>query len=161
MSDSSRNIYWCIPKYKRKRIRYNIPILVWYTSWYDDPTNPLCLAGIVDRVLTQWCADYCIVGSLPTRDGPLCAVCMSLCVAPSFAVLPGVLMYVSYMGELTVWIVFPTVAIHMYRSSPLVPLDSCLTAAACLSSACKCMFIRCVTSQWFGVTSWVCSLRGH
>ena len=31
---------------------------------------------------------------------------------------------------------FPTVAIHMYRSSPLVPLDSCLTAAACLSSAC-------------------------
>ena len=22
------------------------------------------------------------------------------------------------------------------------------------------MFIRCVTSQWFGVTSWVCSLRG-
>ena len=44
----------------------------------------------------------CIVGSLPTRDGPLCAVCMLLCVAPSFAVLPGVLMYVSYMGELTV-----------------------------------------------------------
>ena len=33
---------------------------------------------------------------------PLCAVCMLLCVAPSFAVLPGVLMYVSYMGELTV-----------------------------------------------------------
>ena len=29
-------------------------------------------------------------------------------------------MYVSYMGELTVWIVFPTVAIHMYRSSPFV-----------------------------------------
>ena len=25
----------------------------------------------------------------------------------------------------------------MYRSSPLVPLDSCLTAAACLSSACS------------------------
>ena len=44
-------------------------------------------------------------------------------------------MCVSYMGELTVWIVFPTVAICMYRSSPLVPLDSCLTAAACLSSA--------------------------
>ena len=22
------------------------------------------------------------------------------------------------------------------------------------------MFIRCVTSQWFGVTSWVCILRG-
>ena len=65
-----------------------------------------------------------------------CAVCMLLCMAPSFAVLPGVLMYVSYMGELTVCIVFPTVAIRMYRSSPLVPLDSCLTAAACLSSAC-------------------------
>ena len=46
-------------------------------------------------------------------------------------------MYVSYMGELTVWIVFPTVVIRMYRSSPLVPLDSCLTAAACLSSACS------------------------
>ena len=27
-------------------------------------------------------------------------------------------------------------AIRMYRSSPLVPLDSCLTAAACLFSAC-------------------------
>ena len=40
------------------------------------------------------------------------------------------------MGKLTVWIVFPTVAIRMNRSSPLVPLDSCLTAAACLSSAC-------------------------
>ena len=47
-------------------------------------------------------ADYCIVGSLPNRDGPLCAVCMLMCVAPSFAVLPGVLMYVSYMGELIV-----------------------------------------------------------
>ena len=53
-------------------------------------------------VLTQWCADLCIVGSLPTRDGLLCAVCMLLCVVPSFAVLPGVLMCVSYMGELTV-----------------------------------------------------------
>ena len=86
------------------------------------------LSGVLTNAL--------IVGSLPTRDGPLCAVCMLLCVAPNFAVLPGVLMCVSYMGELTVWIVFPTVAIRMYRSSPLVPLDSCLTAAACLSSAC-------------------------
>ena len=25
----------------------------------------------------------------------------------------------------------------MYRSLPMVPLDSCLTAAACLSSACS------------------------
>ena len=41
------------------------------------------------------------------------------------------------MEELTVWLVFPTVAILMYRSSALVPLDSCLTAAACLSSACS------------------------
>ena len=41
------------------------------------------------------------------------------------------------MGELIVWIVFPTVTICMYRSSPLVPLGSCLTAAACLSSACS------------------------
>ena len=41
------------------------------------------------------------------------------------------------MGELIVWIVFSTVAIRMYRSSPLVPLDSCLAAAACLSSACS------------------------
>ena len=32
---------------------------------------------------------------------------------------------------------FHTVAICMYRSSPLVPLDSCLTAVACLSSACS------------------------
>ena len=40
-----------------------------------------------------------------------------------------------HMGELTVWIVFPIVAIRVHRSSPLVPLDSCLTAAACLSTA--------------------------
>ena len=43
----------------------------------------------------------------------------AVCMAPSFAVLPGVLMYVSYMEELTVLIVFPTVAMRMYRS-PLV-----------------------------------------
>ena len=96
----------------------------------------------------------------PSKAGPAALVCMLLCAVPSFAVLPGVLMCVSYMGELTAWIVFPTVAIRMYRSSPLVPLDSCLTAVACLSSACQRMFIRCVTSKWFGVTSWVCSLRG-
>ena len=30
-----------------------------------------------------------------------------------------------------------TVAIRMHKSSPLVPLVSCLTAAACLSSACS------------------------
>ena len=42
-----------------------------------------------------------------------------------------------HVEELTVWIVFPTVAIHVYKSSPLVPMDSCLTAAACLSSACS------------------------
>ena len=40
-----------------------------------------------------------------------------------------------HMGELTVWIVLPTVAMRMHRSSPLVPLDVCLTAAACYSSA--------------------------
>ena len=51
------------------------------------------------RVLTQWCADKCIVGSLLTRDGPLCAVCMLLYVAPSFAVLPGAFMYVSYIAN--------------------------------------------------------------
>ena len=43
----------------------------------------------------------------------------------------------SCMGELTVCIVFPTVAIRMHRLSPLVPLDIPLTAAACLSSACS------------------------
>ena len=32
---------------------------------------------------------------------------------------------------------FLTVVICMYRSSPLVPLDSCLTAAARLFSACS------------------------
>ena len=36
-----------------------------------------CLADIVGRVLTQWCADSCIVGSLPNRDRPLCL--SSLC----------------------------------------------------------------------------------
>ena len=63
------------------------------------------------------------------------------------------------MGELTVWIVLYTVAIRMYRQLPMVPLDSCLTAAACLSSACYRMFIRCIKSQWFGVTSWVCTMQ--
>ena len=33
------------------------------------------------------------------------------------------------MGEFNVWIVFPTVAIRICGSSPLVQLDSCLTAA--------------------------------
>ena len=33
--------------------------------------------------------------------------------------------------EFTVLIVFPTLPIRMYRSSSLVPLGSCLTAAAC------------------------------
>ena len=61
-------------------------------------------------------------------------VCMLLCAVPSFTVLPC--MY-SYMGELIVLIVFTTVAIRMYRSLPLFSLDSCLTAAACLSSACS------------------------
>ena len=36
-----------------------------------------------------------------------------------------------------VWIVFPTVAICMYILSPLVVLDSCLNAAACLPCACS------------------------
>ena len=35
----------------------------------------------------------------------------------------------------SVWIVFPTFAMRIYRSSPLVTLDSCLTAVVCLSSA--------------------------
>ena len=41
------------------------------------------------------------------------------------------------MGSYSVLIVFPTVAIRMNRTSPLVPLDNCLTAVACLSSACS------------------------
>ena len=38
------------------------------------------------------------LGSLPTRDGLLCAVCMLLCMALGFAVLPGVLMNVFIHG---------------------------------------------------------------
>ena len=94
----------------------------------------ICLAGIVVRVLTQWCADLCIVGSLPTRDGLLCAVCMFLCMALSFSVLP--LVCIIHGGVNCLNIGPYTVVISMYRSSPLVPLKSCLTAAACLSSAC-------------------------
>ena len=48
-----------------------------------------------------------------------------------FAVLPGVLMLLSYMGELTVWIVFPTVAIRMYRSLPSVPIGQ-LSDCSCM-----------------------------
>ena len=64
----------------------------------------------------------------------LCAVCMLLCVALSFAALPGVLIY-SYGG---INCLAPTVALRMHSSQPLVPFDSCLTAVtvACLSSAC-------------------------
>ena len=59
-------------------------------------------------------------------------------------------MYVSYMGELTVWIVFPTVAICMYKSSPLVPLDSCLTAVARVSSACACLLVH-LPLTWYSI----------
>ena len=63
----------------------------------------------------------------------------------------------SYMGNLTVLIVFPSVVIRMHRSSPLVPLDSCLTAAACLSSACS--FAVSQASDLALLYSWVCTLR--
>ena len=51
----------------------------------------------------------------------------------SFTALPGVLMYVSYMGELTVWIVFPTVAIRIYR---FIAIGSIVQL-----SNCSCMFL--------------------
>ena len=70
----------------------------------------------------------CIAGLIPTRD---CAVpSQGLCVVPSFLCVTRNTRIL--MGELTVWIVFSTVAIRMYRSSPLVPLGSCLTAAVWL-----------------------------
>ena len=78
--------------------------------------------------------------------------------ALSFAVLLGVLMYESYMGELTVWIVFPTVAICMYRLSPLVPSNSCLTAVASFSSACSIAVSR--ASDFALLVGYLCSLRG-
>ena len=100
-----------------------------------------------------YCAVSRLVGSIPRREEKLCAFCMLLFAVTCFAVLPGTLINL-YTRELTVWIVFPTVVIRMYRLTPLVPLDSSLTAAACLSSACLRMFIRRVKSQWFGVTSY-------
>ena len=102
-------------------IKFFFTFITFMPGWHS---GLLCwLSGVLNYNALQ-------VRSQPCRDGPLCAVCILLCMAISFAVLPGVLMYVSYMGELTVWIVFPTVAVWMYRSSPLVPLDSCLTATA-------------------------------
>ena len=67
--------------------------------------------------------------------------CLLLYAVPSFAVLPGVLMYVFIHGGVNClnndsYRCYTYIYIYMYRSSPLVPLDSCLTAAACLSSAC-------------------------
>ena len=38
-------------------------------------------------------AHGCHTISLPTRDGQLCVVCMLMCTVPSFAVLPGVLIF--------------------------------------------------------------------
>ena len=76
--------------------KYKLKILY---SFYIHLNNG-CHSGL--KVLTQWCADQCNLGSLPTRDGLLRAVCMLLCMALGFAVLPGVLMCVSYMVELTV-----------------------------------------------------------
>ena len=55
-------------------------------------------------------------------------------------------------------IVIPTDAICMYRSWPLVPLDSCLTAAACLSSACS--FAASLASDLALLVGYVGSLRG-
>ena len=99
---------------------------------YVCKTNKRLILG----ALFHWCRPYVEIYKNAVHGNILNIYSMLLCLAPSFAVLPRVLMYVSFVGELTVWIVFPTVAIRMYRSSPLVPLDSCLTAAACLSSAC-------------------------
>ena len=47
---------------------------------------------------------------------------------------------------------FPTVAIRVYRSLPLVPLDSCLTAAACLSNAC--LIADCYLALLVGYVRW-------
>ena len=67
-------------------------ILLWIAHFYDLENNGW------HGGLMQWC----IVGSIPTRDGQLCVVCMLLCTVPSLAVLPGVLIYL--YGELAVWI---------------------------------------------------------
>ena len=70
-----------------------------------------------DNALTQKYAGLCIIGSIPRRDGQICAVYMLLCALPSFAALPRALTFAG--GELAVRRVFPTVAIRMYKSLPL------------------------------------------
>ena len=56
---------------------------------------------------------HCIFWLMHCRFAPnqgratLCSLYVAAYMALGFAVLPGVLMYSSYMGELTVWIVYP------------------------------------------------------
>ena len=54
--------------------------------------------SMIMRWLSGVLTNAFIVGSLPTRVGLLYAVCMLLCAVPSFAVLPGELMYVFIYG---------------------------------------------------------------
>ena len=96
------------------------------------PIPYFCLTNFSRSSFLQICSRL-MVQSQPGTDYFVLSVCCCVRFLAS-------LCYQEYsyirIGDLTVWIVFPTVAIRMYRSSPLVPLDSCLTAAACLSSAC-------------------------
>ena len=106
-------------------------------NFYREPANLilsltlLWLAGIVGKCADSTVCWLMLCRSALNQGRTICAACMLLCAVFSFAVLPGVLIQ---MGELTVWIMFSIVSVRMYRLSPLVPLDSCLTAAACLSS---------------------------
>ena len=105
---------------------------------YWNVISQLCMVGLRADSVVCWLM-HCRFYPNQVRTA-LCCPYIAVC-SSSFAVWPGALMY-SYMGELTVWIVFRIVAIRMYMSSSLVPLDSCVTAAS-----------RCVTSRWFGVTT--------
>ena len=110
--------------------RFCLFLVIFY--WY----NSICFSfmpgwhSVLMRWLSSMLTNALYVRSQPGTDYFVMSLCCCVWLLAS-------LCYQEYscMGELSVWIVFPTVAICMYRSSALVPLDSCLTAVACLSSA--------------------------
>ena len=96
----------------------------------DKAISPVCLAAIVGCCADSEYANYNALQCRVALHYFVLSVCCGVCFLASMC-------YQEYsyihMGELTVWIAFSTVAIRMYRSSPLAPLDSYLTAAAYLS----------------------------
>ena len=102
--------------------------------------------------------DQCIVGSIPNKDGQFCVVCMLLYAVPSF----GRYQEHSYSNEeLTFWekCSLPLLYVYIDHRHWFYWTAVWLQLHISLVYVNKRMFIRCVISQWFGVTTWAWSLR--